>query len=219
MYAQASLQGCHQSLNPTYRPPQDLGNRRVLDEVGMHCADENSAVAAFPPHWVVDEDAEHVQMPSTCSGSVAQPASCADVIQDAHQFALSYVRDFRALRQFNHDHDCTTTCIKYVAKQCRDAAEEALRKGKVVACRFFFFHILIFHYAVTAAQGIGEAITKRIRRRGKQLVSCPYIARPTSAMSSASRCYKEINLFGQLLQMWGKLGPDATSTSSSCLGP
>ena len=176
MYTQASLQGCHQSLMPTYRLPQNLGARKVLDEVGMHCADENSAADTFPPHWVVDEDAEHVQMPSTCSGSVAQPASCAHVIQDAHQFALSYVRDFRALHQFNHDHDCTTTCIKYVAKQCRDAAEEALRKGKVVACRFFFFHILIFHYAVTAAQGIGEAITKRIRRRGKKLVSCLYIA-------------------------------------------
>ena len=96
---------------------------------------KNAAPDAFPPHWVVDEDAEHVQMPSTCSiaasvGSVAQPASCADVIQDAHQFALSYVRDFRALHQFSHDHDCTTTCIKYVAKQCRDSAEEALRKAR-----------------------------------------------------------------------------------------
>ena len=120
-------------------------------------------------------------MPSTCSieasvGSVAQPASCADVTQDAHQFALSYGRDFRALHQFNHDHDCTTTCIKYVAKQCRESAEEALRKGKVVACRFFFFHIKIFQYAGTTAKGIGEAITKRIRRRGKKLVSEPYIA-------------------------------------------
>ena len=155
MYTQASLQGCHQSLMPTYRLPQNLGARKVLDEVGMHCPDETAAADAFPPQWVVDEDAEHVQMPSTCSiaasvGIVAQPASCADVIQDAHQFALSYVRDFRALHQFNHDHDCTTTCIKYVAKQCRDSAEEALRKGKVVACRFFFFHILIFHYVVTA---------------------------------------------------------------------
>ena len=181
MYTQASLQGCHQSLMPTYRLPQNLGARKVLDEVGMHCADENAAPPAFPPHWVVDDDAEHIQMPSTCSiaagvSSVAQPASCADVIQDAHQFALSFVRDFRALHQFNHDHDCTTTCIKYVAKQCRDSAEEALRKGKVVACRFFFFHILVFHYLAMAVHGLGEAITKRIRRRGKKLVSSPYIA-------------------------------------------
>ena len=99
MYTQASLQGCHQSLMPTYRLPQNLGARKVLDEVGMHRPGENPAAQASPPHWVVDEDAEHVQMPSTCSiaagvGSVEQPASCADVIQDARQFALSYVRDF-----------------------------------------------------------------------------------------------------------------------------
>ena len=123
---------------------------------------------------MIDEDAEHVQLPSMCQiaaglGSVAQPASREDIIKDANQFALNYSRDFRALHQFNHDHDCTTTCIKYVAKQCRDAAQEALRKGKVVACRFFFFHILVFTYVAMALHGIGETITKRIRRRGKNL--------------------------------------------------
>ena len=97
-------------------------------------------------------------------------------MHDASQYALSYARDFRALHQFNHDHDCTTTCIKYVAKQCRDAAQEALRKGKVVACRFWFFHILVFTYLCTSVTGIAETITKRIRRRGKKLVETPYIA-------------------------------------------
>ena len=148
MYSQASLQGYHQSLMPSYRLPQNLGARKVLDEVGMHCTDGDVAPVAFPPHWVTDEDADHVHAPSVCPtsaglGNVPQPASCEDVIQDAGRFALSYARDFRALHQFNHDHDCTSTCIKYVAKQCRDAAQEALRKGKVVACRFFFFHILV----------------------------------------------------------------------------
>jgi hypothetical protein len=145
------------------------------------------------------QDAEHVQTPSMCQiaagigsvgqpashedivldagiGSVGQPASHEDIVQDANRFALSYVRDFRALHQFNHDHDCTTTCIKYVAKQCRDTAQEALKKGKVVACRFFFFHILVFNYVATTLRGIGETITKRIRRRGKKIVESPYIA-------------------------------------------
>ncbi len=181
MYSQASLQGCHQSLMPTYRLPQNLGARKVLDEVGMHCADGAVTPGAFPPHWVIEEEAAHVRTPSVCSnvagsGSVAQPASREDIIQDAGQFALSSARDFRALHQFNHDHDCTTTCIKYVAKQCRDAAQEALRKGKVVACRFFFFHILVFTYAAMALHDLGETITKRLRRRGKKLVTSPYIA-------------------------------------------
>ena len=166
---------------PSYKLPQNLGARKILDEVGMHCTDGDVAPVAFPPHWVIDEDADHVQTPSICPtaaglGSVAQPASCEDIIQDASQFALSYARDFRALHQFNHDHDCTSTCIKYVAKQCRDAAQEALRKGKVVACRFWFFHILVFTYVSTALSGTLETITKRIRRRGKKLVEEPYIA-------------------------------------------
>jgi hypothetical protein len=87
-------------------------------------------------------------------GSVGQPASHEDIVLDANRFALSYVRDFRVLHQFNHDHDCTTTCIKYVAKQCRDTAQEALKKGKVVACRFSFFHILVFNYVATTLDGL-----------------------------------------------------------------
>ena len=144
MYSQVPLTGCHQSLMPTYRCPQMVGARKILDEVGMHVNDGDNSTHAFPAHWVVAEDAEHVQTPSMCPiaadiGSVGQPATDADIEQDANRFALSYARDFRALHQFNHDHDCTTTCIKYVAKQCRDAAQDALKKGKVVACRFFSF--------------------------------------------------------------------------------
>ena len=150
MYSQASLQGCHQSLMPSYRLPQNLGARKILDDVGMHCTDADVAPVALPPHWVMDEDADHAQTPSICPtpaglDSVPQPASREDIVQDAGRFALSYSRDFRALHQFNHDHDCTSTCIKYVAKQCRDAAQDALRKGKVVACRFFFFSYLGLH--------------------------------------------------------------------------
>ena len=148
----------------------------------MHCTDGDTAPLAFPPLWMIDEDAEHVKTPSICQtaagvGSVEQPASREDIIQDAGQYGLSYARDFRALHQFNHDHDCTSTCIKYVAKQCRDAAQEALPKGKVVACRFWFFNILVFTYVCAALGAISETITKRIRRRGKKLgltLYCPH---------------------------------------------
>ena len=93
---------------------------------------------------MIEEDTQHVRTPSLCQNaqdlrSVEQPASREDIILDAGEYGLSYARDFRALHQFNHDHDCTTTCIKYDAKQCQDAAKEALRKGIVVACRFWSF--------------------------------------------------------------------------------
>jgi len=177
MYSQASLKGCHQSLMPSYRLPQNPGARKMLDEVGMTCHDTNAATTAFPPVWDIQEDAEHVlAIQKASDAGVAQPASREDLVQDANQFALSYARDFRALHQFNHDHDCTTTCIKYVAKQCKEAAQEALRKGRVVACRFWFFHILAFTYVCTGLAGIAETVTKRVRRRGKRLVDTPYIA-------------------------------------------
>ena len=154
MYSQASLQGCHQSLMPSYRLPQILGERKTLDEYGMHC---DAQAATSRPGWPlwnfqVDEEGaetESVKKPSASSSTAAgdrvvQPASHLNIVEDANQFALSYCRDFRALHQLNHDHDCTATCIKYVAKKCKEAAEDALRKGKVVLCRFFFFHVLAF---------------------------------------------------------------------------
>ena len=91
---------------------------------------------------------------------------------DARAWSLSYCRDFRALHQLNHDHDCTSTCIKYV-KKTKESAEKALKKGWTVACRFFFYQILIFTYMCTEA---GKMITKAIRRRGKKLVPVAHIA-------------------------------------------
>ena len=87
-----------------------------------------------------------------------EPAMCTSLLSDASQWAQNFCRDFRALHQFNHDHDCTSTCIKYV-KKGKDVAEDALRKGWVVACRFFYFHIVVFTYMCDLA---GKVVTKRI---------------------------------------------------------
>ena len=101
-----------------------------------------------------------------------EPATCTSLLSDAGQWAQNFCRDFRALHQFNHDHDCTSTCIKYV-KKGKDIAEDALRKGWTVACRFFYYHVVVFTYMCNLA---GKVVTKRIRRRGKKLVDEAYIA-------------------------------------------
>ena len=181
MYSQASLKGCHQSLMPSYRLPQSLGARKILDEVGMFCGSGAESSQVIPPHWDVDISDNHVKTPCVYptegrASIAATFASCDDIARDADQFALSFCRDFRALHQFNHDHDCTSTCIKYVAKQCKEAAQEALQKGKVVACRFFFFHIVVLTYICDVVHGVANTVTKRIRRRGRKLVQKPYIA-------------------------------------------
>ena len=197
MYSQVSLRGCHQSLMPSYRLPQGLGGRKTLDEVGMWSATHSAEQPVLlPPTWAIDEDGDHVTGPlatvgaehSDDPGSAARPASLEALLSDAGDFALSFCRDFRALHQFNHDHDCTSTCIKYVAKKCKEAAESALRKGKVVACRFFFFYIVVLMYVESvltggqtshpaAAHSAEQPVTtKRFRRRGKKLVPNAYIA-------------------------------------------
>ena len=126
MYSQVSLQGCHQSLTPSYRLPQSVGSIRVLDELGMAQNPERQSATATLSSWNVDLEGQHatglgnddVQDPNTVLNSLTA---------DANAWALSFCRDFRALHQLNHDHDCTHTCIKYV-KKGKESAETALKK-------------------------------------------------------------------------------------------
>ena len=59
------------------------------------------------PTWTIDDERLYVTgfMPA---GS-EQIATCTNLVLDADQWGLSFCRDFRALHQFNHDHDCTGT--------------------------------------------------------------------------------------------------------------
>ena len=171
MYSQVSLQGCHQSLTPSYRLPQSVGSIRVLDELGMAQNPERQGATATLPWWNVDLEGQHatglgnddVQDPNTVLNSLTA---------DANAWALSFCRDFRALHQLNHDHDCTNTCIKYV-KKGKESAEKALKKGWTIACRFFFYHVLTLTYMCAEAK---KMITKAFRRRGKKLVQAAHIA-------------------------------------------
>ena len=145
---------------PTYRLPQSVCNVTPLDEVGMTSDTRRVEVPTKTLSWYAQEGSDSIEGPSHPPGDAggaeqlvqplpheehsraAQPANFQDLVTDARSFALSFGRDFRALHQLNHDHDCTSTCIKYVQKKCKESAEEALRRGRVVACRFFFFHIV-----------------------------------------------------------------------------
>ena len=116
-----------------------------------------------------------------CTGQwndgVEQQVRRKDYVSDAAAYALSYGRDFRALHQLSHDHDCRSTCVKYVKPKVKAAAEERVKRGLVVACRFFFYHILEFACsAVQPALRQGKKAIKRIRRKGKKLVDAAYVA-------------------------------------------
>ncbi len=98
-------------------------------------------------------------------------ADTSAVHRDAKQFALAFVRDARALHCHNHDHNCSFTCVKYVAQAVKKLAGEALNTGTNIVCRFFFYVLLIFKVIEAGTERV-----RRVRRRGKQLVPEPFIA-------------------------------------------
>ena len=187
-----SLQGSHKSLMPTYRLPQRTFNITSLDEVGMASEEQRAEAVEAPPRWCTGEEDDYVvglARARSRNDGVEQHVTREDYVADANAFALSYCRDFRALHQLSHDHDCRSTCVKYVKKKAKAAAEEAVKRGMVVACRFFFYHILEFACsAVQPVLRLGQKAIKRIRRKGKKLVEAPYVA-----------CTNDRNEFGKIV--------------------
>jgi hypothetical protein len=55
-YSQVSLQGCHQSLMPTYRLPQSVCNVTPLDEVGMTSDTRRVEVPTKTFSWYAQEE-------------------------------------------------------------------------------------------------------------------------------------------------------------------
>ena len=49
---------------------------------------------------------------------------------DARVFEKCWARDVRFLHNLNHDHDCSTTCVKHVKKK---SAEESVGERSVVS--------------------------------------------------------------------------------------
>ena len=96
-----------------------------------------------------NDDANHISKIALRTEAAFVDLSVADLVDDANKWACSFCRDFRALHQLNHNHDCTSTCVKHTKQKAKDIAHDALRLGKVVACRFFFFHIVVLKAAAS----------------------------------------------------------------------
>ena len=146
----------------------------------MASNDERAEAVEIPPRWYTGEKRDYVvgvAQAMQWNDGVEQQVRREDYVADATAYALSYCRDFRALHQLSHDHDCRSTCVKYVKPKVKAAAEERVKRGLVVACRFFFYHILEFACsAVQPALRQGQKAIKRIRRKGKKLVDATYVA-------------------------------------------
>ena len=168
-YSEVPLRGCHQSSNPWYRIQSFISlscTASSVDEVGMTSQRQATSALELQTNWRENEEGQYEFTPTTDESTNVE-----HVVADARIWMLSFVRDVRALHQLNHDHDCTSTCVKYIKNKSKDAMEKAMKAGKAVACRFFFFFIVVLTIISNGASSV-----KKIRRRGKQLVSQAYIA-------------------------------------------
>ena len=166
-YSEVSLKGCHQSLLPAYRLPSTVGSIEPLDPYGMVRRSAEQPVNSSAEQLLSELKWE---MSDNGAEVVSSKLSYEQLLADAQKWSLSFVRDFRALHQFNHDHNCNSTCIKYIKKEIENA-KQALQRGRSVACRFYFFIILTFIVTLDGVQTV-----KRIRRKGKQIIKSPRIA-------------------------------------------
>ena len=92
-----------------------------------------------------------------------QTATRADLDEDAQIYEHAYGRDVRALHGHNHNHDCTTTCVKYQKKKSAEELKSVLSTNKAPPCRF---HVCRVVELMVPDEGGGEVLL-RIRRRGK----------------------------------------------------
>ena len=140
LYSQVHLQGRHQRLMPTYRLPQQSLDITMLDEFGMAIYEQRADTSQALRRWCAGDKDQHVLCVAHANprnDRVEKHVRREVYVADANSGALSYGRDFRALRQLCRDHDCRSTCVKYVTNTITAAAEEPTKRGDAVACLFF----------------------------------------------------------------------------------
>ena len=139
----------------------------MLDEFGCHVDSADDPYLPTQLPWQVDENGAVASV----VGPNGRDLNSEAFQEDAERFALAFCRDTRALHCHNHDHNCSFTCVKYTKASAKKLAEESVGTERNIVCRFNYFVVKVFEV-------VSEGVTriKRLRRRGKELVSTPYIA-------------------------------------------
>ena len=155
-FAEVPLTGCELSVFPPYRLPQSFGSHH----------DEHTHQTELP--WVFDQKGafESFVMPSGAQ------AFEEDFLADSAAWSQAFAEDVRFLHSHCHNHNCSTTCVKYSKSLSESQKNDALQSHRVPLCRFMFYTIFAFHKIV---DGVSQ-VFKRIRRRGKRLIPKAYVA-------------------------------------------
>ena len=176
-YKEVPLTGCQLCIAPAYLLPHSFGLHCELGDEGEIVDSNGLHLAGLP--WVFDsETGELVHFLVDTIGRVAVKE---DFDTDARAFEKRWARDVRFLHNLNHDHECSTTCVKNVKKKSGEEATKLLRSNRAPPCRFDFIHIV---------EVCIEKAVKKIRRRGKELVHVPHIV-STCARNQCGLCALE----------------------------
>ena len=158
-FRELPLTGAYQSSFPVYRQRASFG-RLSRD---TRTAPQPAVDMDLNP-FETDADGQVI----ACIMPDGREASHEDLRQEAATWGRHYAEHVRACFCVNHEHACVETCIKYQKKQ--QEAKDSLRKNATPSCRFWFFRVLSIKKLVDGAMR-----PRRVRRRGKPLVSEPYI--------------------------------------------
>ena len=113
-YKALPLTGATQSMMPVCRRSNSFGHIDVPDEFGCY---QGVATQHFENGGWFPYANEYVVGPSGEVTGFSMPngelASAEEINEDCEGWKTSFARDQRANFIQNHDHDCTSTCIKY----------------------------------------------------------------------------------------------------------
>ena len=171
-YSQVPLTGHSLTLLPAYQLTQNIGKPYSIIRQGeLMDVFEPRHATSLDDACCFNEDGsfQNFLVPCEVTGG-RRTATLQDLTEDAMRYEEAFTHDFRWLSAHNHDHTCAATCIKKMKKATMEEKKKVLKSNRAPPCRFWFLHVVTF-----AIQEGAKDIVKRIRRRGKRIVSEPTI--------------------------------------------
>ena len=169
-YSQVQLTGNSLTLQPAYQLAQNFDeDYAIIDRGEMHPLGVHSQRPRMKLWDVCCFDEAGNFKHFMCAQDVV--ATPADFRMEASKWEQAFAHDYRWLSGHNHDHTCSTTCVKKLKKASTEEKAKAVKSSRVPPCRFWFLHVVVLYVTV----GL-ETVCKKIRRRGKSVLTEPTIA-------------------------------------------
>ena len=166
-YKEVPLTGCQLCIAPHYLLPHSFGLPSSLGEEGEIDHSDAAELPGLP--WEFDCASGELQhYLADLQGNIA---TAPDFHRDACEFEKSFALDVRFLHHYNHDHDCTGTCVKNMKNKTKEQLAKLLKANRAPPCHFECYHTVLLLIA-------GKI--QKIRRRGKEIVEKPHILNTTS---------------------------------------